>query len=378
MDYGIIDADSHVNEPGDVWVTRVPASMKDKVPKVVDLPDGKLAWSYMDGKRIRPIGMEAAAGLDVTQYDPTGTPKSLLRSGSWDPKARIADMEADMISAQVIYPGVALTGAASYSDDRDIQTACVRAYNDWLLDEFCAYAPDRLIGLPILPSTGVDDVVVEWRRVAEMGARGVIIASYPNGGNEPSPEDERFWSEIADWEYPVHIHFGFFGGVNRGVPASTPRPNGVHPTVTFLNRFGMGVFKPIADIIHDGLFERHPKLKVVAVETGIGWIPFYLETLDDNFLRHRWQSGVHLKRMPSEYFKEHIWATFVTDPIGLDTRHRYNIDRIMWSTDYPHVQTDWPNSQRFIFYELKGIPDDERRKILRDTAASLYRLDGGG
>ncbi|MBI3744069.1 MAG: amidohydrolase [Chloroflexi bacterium] len=376
MQYRVIDADSHVNEPGDVWVTRVPAKYKDMVPKVVDLPGGKIGWSYMNGQRIRPIAMESAAGMDSTEYDPTGVPKEKVRPGNFEPKARIADMEADMVDAQVIYPGVALTGANSYSEDRDIQNACVRAYNDWLLDEFCGYNKERLIGLPISPTTGIEDLVLEWKRVERKGAKGLIIAAYPNGTNEPKPEDERFWSEIEEWDYPVHIHFGFFGAIQRSVNP-TPKKGGIHPTSTFLNRLGMGVYKPLADLLHNGLFEKHPKLKVVAVETGIGWIPFYLETIDDNFLRHRWQSGVHLKRMPSEYFRDHIWATFVTDPIGVDLRHSYNIDHIMWSTDYPHVQTDWPNSKRVMNYEFRNVPEDEKRKMVRDNAAKLYKLGNG-
>lgn len=372
MEYRIIDADSHVNEPGDVWEPRVPAAMREKAPKVVELPGGKLGWSINGGQRVMPIALQAAAGQDMTEYDPSGTPREKIRAGNYEAHARLEDMDYDFVQAQVLYPGVALTGAHAFSNEREVQIACVRAYNDWLR-EFCSLAPDRLVGLPIVPSTGVEDLVLEWRRVAGQGARGIIMSSYPNGSNEPAPEDERFWSEVQEWEFPVHIHFGFFGALAR----SNSPSKGVHPTTPFLNRLGVGVYRPLADMIHNGLFEHFPKLRVVAVETGIGWIPFYLETLDDNFLRHRWQSGVHLKRLPSEYFKEHIWATFVTDPHGLEHRHRFNIDHIMWSTDYPHVQTDWPNSQRTVWYEMRGVPEDERRQILCTNAARLYRLDGG-
>jgi len=373
VEYRIIDADSHVNEPGDVWEPRVPASMRAKVPKWVDLPDGKVGWSVNEGQRVMPIALQTAAGLQVTEYDASGVAKEKIRKGNYEPHARLLDMDLDMVQAQVIYPGVALTGAHTFSNDRDLQLACVRAYNDWL-HEFSSVAPDRLIGLPIMPTTGVEDLVLEWKRVAARGARGIIISAYPNGSNDPSPTDDRFWSEVQDWKYPVHIHFGFFGAIQGSGRNSLPS-KGVHPTVAFLNRLGVGVYKPLADMLHMGLFERHPKLKVVAVETGIGWIPFFLETIDDNFLRHRFQSGVHLKRMPSEYFREQIWATFVTDPLGVELRHRYNLDRIMWSTDYPHVQTDWPNSQRVLFYEMRGVPEDERRKIVRDNAAKLYGLN---
>ncbi len=144
----------------------------------------------------------------------------------------------------------------------------------------------------------------------------------------------------------------------------------------FTSRLGMNVFKPLADIVYGGLFERFPRLKVVAVETGIGWIPYYLDSLDDIFLRHRFHTSTHLKRMPSEYFREHIWATFITDPHGIENRHAIGIDRIMWSTDYPHSQTDWPHSMRTVAHEMRHVSEDEKRRIMCDNAAELYRLNG--
>ncbi len=369
MQYRVIDADSHVNEPAGVWQDRIPAAMRERAPKMIPLKDGKVGWSLNGGARVMPVGLQAIAGFDVTQYDFSGMPYDKIRKGSYDPRARIEDMDFEIVQAQVIYPGVALTGARNYGDDREMQLACVQAYNDWIL-EFNAHAPERLIGLPIMPSTGIEDLILEWKRVAKKGARGIIISAYPNGSPGMKDEDERFWSEVEEWPYPVHIHFGFFGGVTR----TTTRPGGVDPVVPFVNRMGVGVYTPLAELIYFGVFERHPKLKVVAVETGIGWIPFFLETIDDNFLRHRWHSNTHLKRMPSDYFKEHVWATFVADVHGLENRHKIGIEHIMWSTDFPHVQTDWPNSQRVISYEFRGIPEDERQKILWKNAANLYQL----
>ncbi len=375
MEYRLIDADSHVNEPANVWQERVPAALKDRAPKMVELGEDKFAWSFDGGKRVVPIALTATAGLEVTDYDPTGTPMSRLRPASWDPQARLEEMEYDMVQAQLLYPSVALTGAHTYSSDRDLQLACVQAYNDWLREDFCSVAPDRLIGLPLGPMTGVEDLLLEWRRVAELGAKGIIMSTYPSGGTQPSPEDDRFWDEVQHWDYPVHIHFGFMS-------PSPPRPGGGPITVSgmarftgsFLSRLGVNVFKPLADIVGGGLFERFPKLRVVAVETGIGWIPYYLESLDDTFLRIRWSAGTHLKRLPSEYFKEHLWHTFITDPHGIDNRHLIGVDHIMWSTDYPHVNSDWPNSQRTAAYEMRHVPADERRKIMRDNAAKLYKL----
>ncbi len=370
VEYRMIDADSHVNEPADVWQSRVPSALRERAPKLVELDGGRIAWSYDGGKRITPV-QTALAGVDVTAYNREGARWSEVRPASYDPHARLEDMELDMIQAQVIYPGVALGGAHGYGGDRDLQLACVRAYNDWI-HEFCSVAPDRLIGMPISPVTGIEDTLLEWRRVAERGARGFVISTYPSGNPEPSPEDDRFWSEVEDWEYPVHIHFGFFG--------EGPQKWGsdlAYLTSSGLIDMGTGVFRPIAEMLYDGLFERHSGLRIVAVETGIGWIPHYLQVLDDNFLRRRFRAGIQLKRMPGESFREHVWATFINDAHGLDNRHRIGVDRIMWSTDYPHTNSNWPDSQRAVAYEFKDIPPEEKRQIVRDNAARLYRLDAG-
>lgn len=373
MEYRIIDADSHLNEPGNVWQDRVPSSMKERAPKMVDLPEGRVGWSFDGGERVTPIGMSAVAGIDSTQYNTAGTPKDKIRPGSYDPHARVEEMEYEMLQAQVLYPSVALTGAHQLSNDPELQMACVRAYNDWLREDFCSVAPDRLIGLPLGPMTGIEDLTSEWRRISKQGARGMIVSTYPNAGSAPAPEDDRFWDEVQDWDYPMHIHFGFVGagaGLSRGAPPQGP----ARFAGAFLSRIGANIYKPLCDILVTGLFEKHPKLKMVAVETGLGWIPFYLESMDDLFLRSRWHTNVSLKRMPSEYFKEHVWATFITDPIGVEMRHHIGVDHIMWSTDYPHVASDFPNSQRTAAYELRHVPADEKKKMMRDNAAKLYRL----
>ena len=131
MEYRIIDADSHLNEPANVWQDRVPKAMKDRAPKLVQTEKGFAAWSFDGGKRIIPINT-AQAGVDVTKMNTEGVPWDSIRPASYDPQARLEEMEYDMIQAQVLYPSVAVTGAHTYSADREMQLACVQAYNDWL------------------------------------------------------------------------------------------------------------------------------------------------------------------------------------------------------------------------------------------------------
>jgi predicted TIM-barrel fold metal-dependent hydrolase len=365
-EYRVIDADSHVNEPADVWQARVPAALRDRAPRMVELDGAKVGWSFDGGARVHRV-TSACAGIDETAYTADGVRWEEIRPGSYDPKARLEDMELDMIQAQVLYPSLA-PQPQSFGSDPELQTACVRAYNDWI-HEFEEYAPDRLVAIPMAPATGVDDMLAEWRRVAARGGRGFVISGYPNGGPVPTTDDDRFWSEVADWDHAVHIHFGFTSGV------SLSAPDGVgYLSSAALIDMGVGMLRPLTDLVYSGLFERFPSLRIVAVEAGIGWIPHFLHHLDDNFLRRRFRAGVRLGRMPSEYFRDHVWATFIEDPHGVRNRHEIGVDRIMWSTDYPHTNSNWPNSQRIAAYELRDVPADERRMILRDNAAGLYGL----
>jgi predicted TIM-barrel fold metal-dependent hydrolase len=139
---------------------------------------------------------------------------------------------------------------------------------------------------------------------------------------------------------------------------------------------GAGMYRPLADLVYSGVFERYPKLRLVLVEAGIGWIPYFCHHLDDNFLRRRFRADVRLARMPSEYVHHHVLATFIEDPLGIRDRHQIGVGSIMWSTDYPHTNSNWPNSQRIAAYEFRDVPEPERRQIMRDNALRQYGLHG--
>ena len=192
IDYPILDADAHVNEPPDLWQSRVPQRLRARAPKVLRTETGDV-WSFDDGKRLRPLGLTATAGLSYLQFRAEGYRYETIRPGSFDPRARLADLDADGIWAQVLYPSVTLAGARTYADDRELQVACVRAYNEWLAD-FCAEGSGRLIGQTIIPTTGVADAVAELRWGLDHGMKGALVAAYPNGTyDDPGPANDPFW-----------------------------------------------------------------------------------------------------------------------------------------------------------------------------------------
>ena len=377
IDYPIIDADAHVNEPPDLWQSRVPARLRDRAPKLIHRDDGDW-WSFDNGKRMKSVGLSTVAGRSMLDFVPSGLTYEDMRPGSWDTKARLTDMDIDGIYAQVLYPSVTLAGAALYadSDERELQLACVRAYNDWIV-EFCEGSMGRLVPQAVIPATNADDAMAEAERVVALGHKGLVISTFPNGTVDPDLAlDTPFWRFCEEAGVPAVIHIGSF---------TRQRPAGQMPD--FRDRAFLGIsgaakaggetIAVASDLLFAGFLERFPSIKVVLVESNIGWIPTMLEQIDDMYLRFRFYTGQaeHDRRMPSELFHRGMWATFMKDSVGVELRHHLNLDHIMWSTDYPHAGSDWPNSRVQIESLFRGVPQDEVKRFLHSNAKRLYQLD---
>jgi predicted TIM-barrel fold metal-dependent hydrolase len=373
IDYPIIDADAHVYEPPTVWQERVPARLRDCAPRVTRSDEGDV-WLFDDGERVRPVGLMAAAGASYLDFRPSGLTYDTIRPGYYEPQARLADMTADGIFAQVLYPSVCEEGARMFGDDRALQRACVRAYNEWLL-EFCAAAPGRLFGTATIPATGVADAVAEVEWALSRGYKGVLVSTFPNGSVEPSTDDDPFWARAQEAGVPVALHIGSFHAEGPAKRRAFD-PGAVLPRAC-VSKSGANTVPLVARMIFSGLFERFPRLEIVLVEANIGWIPSMLEQTDDMFLRYRWFTGTasNLPTLPSRVFHCNIWATFMVDTVGIELRHRLNLDHLLWSTDYPHTGTDWPNSRVTIERIFRGVPRDEVKRMLYSNCKALYGLE---
>ena len=372
IDYPIVDADAHVYEPPDVWQSRVPQALRARAPQLVHTADGDV-WSFDDGARTRAIGLMAAAGTSYLGFRPSGLTYETIRPGHFEACARLADMDADGIHAQLLYPSVCEEGARMFGDDRALQLACVRAYNEWLL-EFCATGPARLFGHAVIPATGVADAVAELEWALARGYRGVLVSTFPSGRVEPSRDDDTFWARAQEAQIPVALHIGSFHA-DGPVKQRRFEPEAVLPRAS-ISKSGANTVPLVARLVFSGLFERMPGLQVLLVEANIGWIPAMLEQTDDMFLRYRWftDTAGRLPTMPSRIFHRNFWATFMVDTVGMELRHRLNVEHLMWSTDYPHTGTDWPNSRVTIDRVFAGVPADEVRQMLHGNCKRLYRL----
>jgi predicted TIM-barrel fold metal-dependent hydrolase len=256
-------------------------------------------------------------------------------------------------------------------EDADLHHEMIRAYNDFM-SEFCATAPDRLGGTALLPNRGTAGCLKEIERVSTMpGFVAFLMQRYPNGGLSIEPEDDAVWEAIEASGMPLTIHVGLVDGTMRPRQAASSLP-------------GTGHFydapKRMLQFIFAGVLDRFPKLRVPFIEVDCGWIPYFESQCDDNFLRHRKASlrDTKLTRLPSEYMHEFFPAAFITDPFAVDNRERIGVERMLWSSDYPHITTDWPYSWKTINATFSDVPLDEKHAILAGNAERLFKFSSAG
>ena len=355
----LISADSHVNEPPDLWTDRVPPALRDRAPRIQRFDEGD-AW-VIEGVR-DPInfGMNACAGLEPEQMHGWVRFED-IRRGGYDPKARVEEMDRDGVDAEVLYPTPRLSNAITANADPEYHLAMVRAYNDWL-SEYVEHAPARFGGMAMLPNRGAADAQAEIDRVIDRpGIRGVVMGCYPNGTLSIEPEDDKVWSALAERGVPLSIHVSLSNSMPRAHRAKLP---------------GYGRFfdapNRMIEMIFSGVFNRFPDLDVVFAEVDCGWVPYVKEQIDNNYRRLDPVSRFGLHGLPSEYIDRHFHFAYITDTFGLRVRADIGAERILWSSDYPHISADWPHSWRTIQASLSGVSPADARLILAGNAERLY------
>jgi uncharacterized protein len=359
--YRLISADGHYNEPGDLFTSRVPSHLVDRVPRIVSLDDGD-AWVMEGVANPMPFGWGSCAGR---------APEELgrwcrwdeVKPGSYDPKARIDEMDADNLDAEVLFASGIHQWITPAPDD-ELHNAMVRAHNDWV-SEFCSHAPERLGGTAMLPSRGAAGAVAEIDRVLDMpGFVGFLLKCYPNGTLDIAPEDDAVWARIEESGKPLTIHVGLGNAFPTELRAQT-----LPGTVHFYD-----APQRMLQFIFAGVLDRFPGLTIVMTEVDCGWLPYFAEQADDNFLRHAKSSlrDHKLTMLPSDYMAKHFPATFITDHYAVDNRHRIGVDRMLWSNDYPHITSDWPFSWKTINASFASVPKDERHAMLAGNAQRIF------
>src|SRR4029453_2511533 len=309
--YRIVSADSHTVEPPDLWEKWLEKKYLDTAPKLVDDGDGGHAWIYMGPPPPGPLGLVTCVGTHPEQLKWTGARYGeTIHPSCYDGAERLKIMDVDGVDAEMLYPPQRAMLTFMKNQDKDAHLAGIRAYNRWLKEGFCAPDPDRLIGIFQTPNVGVDVGVKEMHRAKKEGFRGVAISAWPSGGPNLSPEDAPFWEAAAELDMPVSIPL-LLAAQQTKTPASKAASVAIGATAFALT------IPLITALIFQGVFDRIPKLRMAAVETGIGWIPHFLEMTDHPWVRNAVWAGTKLKKVPSDYFRDHWLATFIVDRSGV-------------------------------------------------------------
>ena len=383
--YKIVSADTHITEPPDIWKNHLPEKYQEHAPTLVKDHEGGDAWLFAGASNPDPIGLTTTPGKKFEEFRWHGVTFDSVRPGCINGKARLEDMDIDGIDAEITFPPQRTIGHWLGNPDDELVRAGVDAYNSFAFDEFAA-DPQRIFPMYQIPSTGIDDAVKYVGKAKERGAKGVVISCWPTGGDQLTAEDDAFWAACFDAELPVTIHISLVGrqartkaqqagsqataGVKKGAPNANQRAIG-----------GMaGVFAAVPPTIgqfcFQGVFDRFPDLRVILIETGVGWIPHFIEQLDDRYWRNRGWGEIAIKEPPSHYWYQNFAATFMQDFNGVHQRHAVGIENMMWSTDYPHHGCDWPYSRKVIAEMFSGVDPSERDKIVAGNAVRLWNLDG--
>lgn len=310
--------------------------------------------------------MEMFEGKDMTNQ--RRHPAS-SRPGYEDSGERLKDMDEDGVDVEVLYSEVS---AFRFLCDVGAGTdSATRAFNDALHD-WASVDPTRLVVSYQVPVHDIDFAVQEVKRVAAMGGKSLQLPVYPSEAGLPEYFDDRYiplWSTIEEIGLPVCLHIGLNTNIKdlaRRDP--TPQAGVMVPIVALLCAEALGM------LIMGGVLERFPRLKVVFVEPGLGWLPWWLNTADDLTLRQGYDFPA-ITELPSFYFRRNISVTFIDEFDAIQTQRSFlGVENLMWSTDYPHPVSTWPHSRKIVDEVMKGVPSDERALMVAGNATRIWNL----
>jgi predicted TIM-barrel fold metal-dependent hydrolase len=374
-EYKLISVDDHIVEPPDLWTSRLPGKYQDAVPKVIELPTGRQAWAYEDIVWPISAGMvRTKAGVNwetLWNENENQVRFDEMRPGCYDPKARLADMDLDGVWAELAFPTFARFAGHRFIEgaDRELSELCVRAYNDFQLEEWCATDPERLLPLTVLPLWDVQACVAEVERTAAAGAKAIAFSENPTYLGLPSVHSDHWyplWAACQDAGLPVCMHIG---SGTKLVQSSDETP---WPAVVALD--AIGTMMNCVDWLYSEVFDRFPGLKAVLSEGGAGWLPYVLERAEKVYDIHA--PRIAAKTRPAQLFRDHMYVCIVTDDYALSNIDKIGEDNILWEADYPHPDGMFPNSRATFERSVAehNIAPSTVEKIASGNARQLFRL----
>ena len=389
----IVSVDDHVVEPAHVWEEWLPQRLRDRGPRVERRgigamrhvgggsyeqafdPDGPQAdcWLFEDLVYIHKRHV-AAVGFDRDDMTMSPITYDEMRDGCYDPKARVEDMELNHVEASLCFPTFPRFCGQTFTEakDRELGEACVYAYNDWMVEEWCGDSGGRLIPLVIVPLWDAGLAAAEVRRNAARGVHAVCFSEIPSHLGLPSIHSgdwDPFFAACAETQTVINMHIG---SSSRMPATSADAPTGVAATLSFNNAMAS-----MSDWLFSGKLVQFPDLKLAYSEGQIGWIPYILERADTVWEEHRaWAHTQDLvPEPPSTYYYRQVYGCFFRDQHGIDSIDKVGVDNTTFETDYPHTDSTWPHTRKVAMELTAGLDDDVVRKIMRGNAIRMLSLD---
>jgi predicted TIM-barrel fold metal-dependent hydrolase len=358
----VYSCDDHLDlsaVPPDVWSARLPRALAERGPHVVE--EGKGRQWVCEGRVIGRSGMPKNKELvkKLSAIGRAGIDDDGYRAGT--PKLRLQDLDRDGLRASVVYGPLSLGFPIT---DPALQSATYGAWNDWAAEEFNAVAPDRLCALAFLPFHSPEAAASELERCAGMGHRGAIVDAFNIDLGDPAWG--RLWAAAAATGLPISFH------INGGVSPKLSYQIGKWQSAAFATLLPIQLDEPLATMVFSGALERHPGLRLVLAESGIGWLPYFLTRMDAEWHELGAKLDYASKVAPSELVRNQVVLTFEQEPSAEQFIPFVGADSCMWASDYPHTDSTFPNSRRAIAESLGALPADDVRKITATNCARLY------
>ena len=367
----IVSVDDHAIEPPEAFLRHYPADKKDHAPRIID-HGGKDVWLW-NGRRYPTIGLNAVVGRPRSEYGMEPTRFDQLRRGTYDPKARIDDMNANGILGSLNFPTFPSFAGGIFIAEKDRTEAlmAVQAWNDWHVLEWCEEGKGRLIPQIILPLWDMTETLAEMKRMSGHGVHNISFTDNPSLIGLPSVHNEYwepFWKACVDYRMLINCHIG--------TGARAEHASSETPIDAWITTMPMSISNSAADWLFGSFWKRHPELRMALSEGGIGWIPYLLERADFTYEHHHeWTfSDFHGER-PSDVFKRHIVTCFIDDQFGLKSLEYMNTDMVCYEADYPHSDTLWPNCPETLWVSLLGQSEEIINKLTHQNAMRLMNYD---
>jgi predicted TIM-barrel fold metal-dependent hydrolase len=390
----IVSVDDHVVEPAHVWERWLPSGYRDRAPRVErrgvaglrhvgggayehvfddEAPDKADCWIFEDTVYVHKRHV-AAVGFSRDEMTMSPITYDEMRPGCYDPRARVDDMELNHVEASLCFPTFPRFCGQTFSEvnDRDLGLACIRAYNDWMVEEWCGDSGGRLVPLIIVPLWDAELAAEEVRRNAGRGVRAVCFSEIPPHLGLPSIHSgvwDPFLAACAEVGMVVSMHIG---SSSRMPATSADAPNAVAATLSFNN-----AMVSMSDWLFSGKLVQFPTLRLAYSEGQIGWIPYLLERADTVWREHRAWGGVDelVPEPPSTYYYRQVFGCFFRDQHGIDAIAKVGADNVTFETDYPHTDSTWPHTKQVAEELMAGQPQDVVDKVMRTNAVRMLGLD---